>query len=72
MIWESNKNYVDDHNKYAEELGFTLKMNKFADLVCKHETVAWSNIIYWYVCNRSVNQLHAINYNIMCRSQVNL
>ena len=33
VIWESNKNYVDNHNKHTEEHGFTLEMNKFADLV---------------------------------------
>ena len=33
MIWEANKNYVDNHNQHADEFGFTLAMNQFADLV---------------------------------------
>ena len=33
MIWEANKNYVDNHNQNAEVFGFTLAMNKFADMV---------------------------------------
>ena len=32
MIWESNKQYVDEHNKFAEQAGFTLALNLFADL----------------------------------------
>lgn len=32
IIWESNKQYVDNHNQYAKEFGFTLAMNDFADL----------------------------------------
>ena len=33
MIWEANKNYVDNHNEHADVFGFTLAMNQFADLV---------------------------------------
>ena len=33
VIWETNKKYVDNHNKHTEEHGFTLETNKFADLV---------------------------------------
>ena len=33
MIWEANKNYVDNHNEHANEIGFTLAMNEFADMV---------------------------------------
>lgn len=33
MIWEANKNYVDNHNEHAHVFGFILTMNKFADLV---------------------------------------
>lgn len=34
LIWESNKNYVDNHNKYAaRRFGFTVEMNEFADMV---------------------------------------
>jgi hypothetical protein len=32
-IWISNKKYVEQHNARADEHGFTLAMNKFADLV---------------------------------------
>ena len=34
IIWEANKRYVDNHNEFADEFGFTLAMNEFADLVC--------------------------------------
>ena len=33
IIWESNKNYVDNHNEHHEMYGFTLAMNEFADMV---------------------------------------
>ena len=33
MIWEANKNYVDNHNQHNDVFGFTLAMNLFADLV---------------------------------------
>jgi hypothetical protein len=33
MMWEANKNYVDNHNEHADVFGFTLAMNQFADLV---------------------------------------
>ena len=33
MIWEANKNYVDNHNEHADVFGFTLAMNQLADLV---------------------------------------
>ena len=32
-VWESNKKYIDTHNDNADELGFTLAMNEFGDLV---------------------------------------
>ena len=35
MIWEANKNYVDNHNQHTDVFGFTLVMNQFADLVFK-------------------------------------
>ena len=31
-IWEANKKYVDEHNKMADKIGFTLAMNQYADL----------------------------------------
>lgn len=32
IVWESNQEYVINHNKNAEKLGWTLEMNVFADL----------------------------------------
>lgn len=32
-IWTKNKAYVEEHNKHADKFGFTVAMNKFADLV---------------------------------------
>ncbi|XP_003383103.1 PREDICTED: silicatein-like [Amphimedon queenslandica] len=32
IVWLSNKKYIDEHNKYSETFGYTLKMNKFGDL----------------------------------------
>ena len=34
-VWMSNKEYIEQHNKQADELGFTLKMNQFGDLVSR-------------------------------------
>ena len=31
-VWESNKLYVENHNKNADKWGYALAMNKFADL----------------------------------------
>lgn len=31
-IWESNKNYVDNHNQHKEKFGFSLEMNEFSDM----------------------------------------
>ena len=33
IIWESNKKFVENHNANADKFGFTVAMNKFADLV---------------------------------------
>lgn len=33
IVWESNKNYVDNHNEHVDIYGFTLAMNEFADMV---------------------------------------
>ena len=32
-VWESNMQFVKEHNARADEVGFTVEMNKFADLV---------------------------------------
>ena len=47
MIWEANKNYVDKHNKHADVFGFTLAMNKFADMVC---TIYLKNVCVKIIC----------------------
>ena len=33
IVWLSNQKYIDEHNKYSDHFGFTLKMNKFGDMV---------------------------------------
>ena len=33
IIWEANKNYVDNHNEHSDIFGFILAMNEFADMV---------------------------------------
>ena len=33
VIWRSNQAFIENHNSYAEKLGFTLQMNQFGDLV---------------------------------------
>ena len=33
VIWRANQAFIDYHNSYADKLGFTLRMNKFGDLV---------------------------------------
>ena len=37
-IWASNKVFVEEHNKNSDKHGFTVEMNKFADLVCMLKT----------------------------------
>ena len=34
VVWQSNQEYIDQHNKYEEQFGYTLEMNKFGDMVC--------------------------------------
>ena len=33
LVWLSNKEYIEQHNAYADIFGFTLAMNQFGDLV---------------------------------------
>ena len=33
ITWEGNRQFVKQHNAHADEIGFTVEMNKFADLV---------------------------------------
>ncbi len=33
VIWRSNKAYIESHNEYSQEFGYTVRMNKFGDLV---------------------------------------
>lgn len=33
ITWEANKKYVVNHNEHADLFGFTVAMNKFADMV---------------------------------------
>lgn len=40
-IWLANKLYIDEHNANAFELGYTLSMNAFGDLV-----IHFSSVLY--------------------------
>ena len=40
-IWQSNKRYIEEHNRYVDVFGFALKMNNFGDLV----SVLYSNCV---------------------------
>ena len=33
LIWLSNKKYIESHNGFSDVFGYTLKLNRFADLV---------------------------------------
>ena len=33
-IWTGNRAYVQEHNKHSDKFGFTVAVNKHADLVC--------------------------------------
>lgn len=35
LVWMANKHYIEEHNKYADVLGYGLAMNQFGDLVRK-------------------------------------
>lgn len=32
-IWQSNKRYIEEHNRHVDVFGFVLKMNNFGDMV---------------------------------------
>lgn len=34
-IWKSNKVYIEEHNRYSDVFGFSLKMNRFGDMVIR-------------------------------------
>ena len=36
-VWLANRKLIEDHNKRADEKGFTLKMNHFGDMVSPSE-----------------------------------
>ena len=38
VIWQSNKKYIDEHNKYSDAFGYTLGMNHFGDLVRRNSS----------------------------------
>ena len=38
IVWEANRNYVQNHNEHADVFGFTLAMNEFADMVKLDDT----------------------------------
>ncbi len=33
VVWRSNKAYIESHNEYSQEFGYSVRMNKFGDLV---------------------------------------
>lgn len=33
LVWLSNKEYIESHNAYSDVFGYTLELNKFADMV---------------------------------------
>lgn len=33
VVWRSNKEYIEQHNKHAHKFGYTLAMNGFGDMV---------------------------------------
>ena len=33
LVWLDNQEYINQHNKYADVFGYTLKINRFGDLV---------------------------------------
>ena len=33
LVWLSNKKYVENHNANSDAFGYTLELNKFADMV---------------------------------------
>ena len=39
LVWLSNKHYIEEHNKYADLLGYGLEMNQFGDLVSTYSTL---------------------------------
>ena len=41
VVWRSNSAYIQYHNNYAAEFGFSLAMNKFGDMVSSHSQHNW-------------------------------
>ena len=33
LVWLSNQEYINQHNKYSDVFGYSLKMNQFGDMV---------------------------------------
>lgn len=41
LVWLSNKEYIESHNAYSDVFGYTLELNKFADMVRTTEASSW-------------------------------
>jgi len=52
-IWETNRNYVQNHNKQAHMFGFTLAMNKFADMESKEFAQMYNSYMHSFIESRS-------------------
>lgn len=37
VTWQSNRAYIEKHNRNSHKFGFTLKMNQFGDLVSNYQ-----------------------------------
>lgn len=62
LIWESNKNYVDNHNNVAaERLGFTLAMNSFADMETAEFKAMFNGLIPRDYTNYVSPDVHVFN-----------
>lgn len=51
LVWLSNREYINAHNKNADIFGFTLAMNHFGDMVRKTSGVIFV-IILWFIYAR--------------------
>ena len=43
LVWLGNREYINQHNKFSHVFGYTLKMNRFGDMVSlsQHKTFAF-------------------------------
>ena len=53
VVWLSNKQFIDEHNKYEDVFGYNLKMNRYGDLVSRKNAIVIVHHMQYTIFPRS-------------------